>query len=152
VIRADHRHRYRVTDSGIRFLSRLHRAVYTATAGRVGKRLVRNDMLLLTTTGRRTARPHTVPLLYLRDGDRYVVVASFGGRPYHPAWYLNLRAEASVVVKIGSRRFPGIASTATPDERSAWWPRIVRAYRGYAEYARRTDRTIPVVFIDAGED
>jgi F420H(2)-dependent quinone reductase len=137
-----------VKDSRVRFLSRLHRAVFAATGGRIGRRLVGNDMLLLTTTGRRTGKPHTVPLLYLRDGDRYVVIASFGGRPYHPAWYLNLMAEPSVEVQIGSRRFGGSASTASPEERSAWWPRIARAYRGYSEYAKRTDRTIPVVFID----
>jgi deazaflavin-dependent oxidoreductase (nitroreductase family) len=106
-------------------------------------------MLLLTTTGRRTGKPHTVPLLYLGDGDRWVVIASFGGRPYHPAWYLNLMADPSVVVQIQGRRFPAIASLATPEERAAWWPRIDRAYRGYSEYATRTDRTIPVVFIDA---
>jgi len=138
-----------VKDSQVRWLSRLHRAAFAATGGRIGRRLVGNDMLLLTTTGRRTAKPHTVPLLYLSDGDRHVVIASFGGRPYHPAWYLNLLAEPLVDVQIGSRRFHGVASTASPDERAAWWPRIARAYRGYSEYAKRTDRTIPVVFIDA---
>jgi deazaflavin-dependent oxidoreductase (nitroreductase family) len=106
-------------------------------------------MLLLTTLGRRTGKRHVVPLLYLGDGDRYVVIASFGGRPYHPAWYLNLTADPMVGVQIQGRRFSAIASTATPEERAAWWPRIARAYRGYSEYAKRTDRTIPVVFIDA---
>jgi deazaflavin-dependent oxidoreductase (nitroreductase family) len=138
-----------VKDSRVRFLSRLHRAVFAATGGRIGRRLVGNDMLLLTTTGRRTAKRHTVPLLYLRDGGRYVVIASFGGRPNHPAWYLNLMADPSVEVQIGGRKHPAIASTASPEERAAWWPRIARAYRGYSEYAKRTDRTIPVVFIDA---
>ncbi len=136
-------------DSRVRFLSRLHRAIFTATGGRIGRRLVGNDMLLLTTTGRRTAQPHTVPLLYLREGDRYVVIASFGGRPYHPAWYLNLMVEPLVEVQIGAHRFHGVASTATPGERAAWWPRIASAYRGYSEYAKRSDRPIPVVFIDA---
>jgi F420H(2)-dependent quinone reductase len=138
-----------VRDSQVRWLSQLHRAVFGATGGRIGRRLVGNDMLLLTTTGRRTAKPHTVPLLYLRDGDRYVVIASFGGRPYHPAWYLNLMAEPSVEVQIQVRRFHAIATAATPEERAAWWPRIARAYRGYSEYAKRTNRSIPVVFIDA---
>jgi deazaflavin-dependent oxidoreductase (nitroreductase family) len=136
-------------DSRVRFLSRLHRATFAATGGRIGRRLVGNDMLLLTTTGRRTAKPHTVPLLYLREGDRYVVIASFGGRPYHPAWYLNLNAKPLVEVQVGNRRFSANASTASPEERSVWWPRIAGAYRGYSEYAKRTDRTIPVVFIDA---
>ena len=136
-------------DSQVRFLSRLHRAVFAATGGRIGRRLAGNDMLLLTTTGRRGGKPHTVPLLYLRDDDRYVVIASFGGRPYHPAWYLNLMADPSVEVQIQGRKVQAIASIASPEERAVWWPRIARAYRGYSEYAQRTDRTIPVVFIRA---
>lgn len=136
-------------DSRVRLLSRLHRAIFAATGGRIGRRLVGNDMLLLTTTGRRTGKAHTVPLLYLREGDRFVVIASFGGRPYHPAWYLNLRADPAVEVQIQGRRFHAVASTATSDERAMWWPQVARAYRGYSEYSSRTDRTIPVVFIDA---
>ena len=66
-------------------LSRLHTLFYRATGGRVGRRLVDNDMLLLTTTGRRTGKPHTVPLLYLRDDAAFVVFASWGGRPFIPS-------------------------------------------------------------------
>lgn len=137
-------------DSQVRLLSRLHRMAFSATGGLIGPRLVGNDMLLLTTTGRRTGKSHTVPLLYLQDGNRYVVIASFGGRPYHPAWYLNLHANPMVEVQIRTRRFSAIAATATSEERAAWWPRVARTYRGYSEYAKRTDRTIPVVFLDAG--
>jgi F420H(2)-dependent quinone reductase len=131
-----------------RRLSRIHAGLYRATGGRIGRRLVDNDMLLLTTTGRRSGRPHTVPLLYLADGDRLVVIASWGGKPDHPHWYHNLVAEPRAVVQIRSRRFPVVAQTAGATERAAWWPRVVAAYDGYADYQERTDREIPVVFLD----
>lgn len=118
------------------------------TGGVVGRRLVANDMLLLTTVGRRSAKPHTVPLLYIEDGDRLVVIASFGGRQHHPAWYLNLTANPKVEVQIRNRRLAANASTASPEDRSRLWPRITKTYRGYASYQTRTDRTIPVVFLD----
>ncbi len=119
------------------------------TRGRVGKRLVDNDMLLLTTSGRVTGEPHTVPLLYLRDGNRLVVIASYGGRDDHPDWYLNLESAPEVVVELPGIRLRMVARTADPDERARWWPRILDAYDGYAVYQSRTRREIPVVFLDA---
>ncbi|MFQ5523124.1 MAG: nitroreductase family deazaflavin-dependent oxidoreductase [Acidimicrobiia bacterium] len=135
-------------DSAVRRWSRVHSAVFKLTRGRMGKRLVENDILLLTTTGRKTGEPHTVPLLYLVDDDRYVVIASYGGRPHHPEWYLNLAAEPRVVVRLPGRTVRMLARTATPEEREEWWPRIVDAYQGYAVYQSRTDREIPVVFLE----
>lgn len=102
-------------------------------------------MLLLTTVGRSTGKPHTVPLLYLRDGDDLIVVASWGGRPQNPEWYLNLTAEPTVSIQVGSGRWQTSATTIGTDERRSWWPRIVEAYKGYADYQARTDRQIPVV-------
>jgi deazaflavin-dependent oxidoreductase (nitroreductase family) len=130
-----------------KYLSSLHRVLYRSTGGRLGRRLVHNDMCLLTTTGRRTGREHTVPLLYLRDGERLVVIASWGGRDHHPEWYLNLLERPSATVQVLGERWPVIAATAGPDERSVWWPRVLSAYDGYAEYESRTDREIPVVFL-----
>lgn len=132
----------------MRRISGIHRLVYRLTGGVIGRRLVNNDILLLTTTGRRTRRPHTVPLLYLGEGERLVVVASFGGRDQHPAWYLNLVADPRVTVQISARNFAARATTAGPADRMSWWPRIVEAYRGYAGYQARTGRQIPVVFLD----
>ena len=122
--------------------------LYRTTGGRVGKRLVDNDMLLLTTVGRKTGRLHTIPLLYLRDDDRLVLIASYGGRPHHPEWYLNLVADPHVTVELPGAKRNMVASTADRDERAHWWPRIVSAYGGYATYELRTDREIPVVFLD----
>ena len=118
------------------------------THGRVGKRLVGNDMLLLTTSGRATGEAHTVPLLYLRDGDRLVVIASYGGRDHYPDWYLNLVSSPEVRVELPGTRCRMIARIASNDERARWWPRIIDAYDGYAVYQSRTEREIPVVFLE----
>jgi len=137
-----------VRDSTAKRLSALHRVLFRITRGRIGRRLVDNDMLLLTTTGRRSGRPHTIPLLYLAEGDRVVVIASWGGRPHHPDWYLNLMAEPQVKVQIDGWVRPMRARTAGPEERAQWWPRIIDAYDGYREYQSRTHRVIPVVVLE----
>jgi deazaflavin-dependent oxidoreductase (nitroreductase family) len=137
-----------VKDSRVRRLSRWHRRIYRLTRGFIGRRLVDNDMLLLTTTGRRSGRPHEVPLLYLRDGESLVVIASYGGRPNYPDWYLNLVAHLEAEVQIRGRRHAVTARVASSEERSVWWPRIVEAYAGYSQYQSRTDRPISVVFLE----
>lgn len=135
-------------DATARRLSRLHIFLYRMTGGLLGRRLVRNDMLLLTTTGSKTGKRHTVPLLYLRDGDTLVVIASWGGRPQHPQWYTNLVADPRATVQVRSKRWRVLARTATPEERSVWWPRVLATYKGYRLYESNTDRVIPVVFLD----
>jgi deazaflavin-dependent oxidoreductase (nitroreductase family) len=129
-------------------MSSWHRLLYRITGGMIGRRLVDNDILLLTTRGRATGSEHTVPLLYLRDGECLVVVASYGGRDRHPEWYLNLVNEPSVTAQTGRNRRPLRARTATEDERERWWPRVVAAYSDYAVYQGRTDRQIPLVMLE----
>lgn len=135
-------------DNTARALSRIHTALYRLTSGLIGRRLVDNDMLLLTTTGRHTGEPHTVPLLYLTDGDRHVVFASWGGRDRHPEWYLNLVADPHAVAQVRGRHHPVVATTAGKDERERWWAQAQTTYSGYSAYQKRTERTIPVVFLD----
>ena len=135
-------------DAAVKRWSGVHRVLYHFTGGLIGRRLVDNDMLLLTTRGEATGRPHTVPLLYLRDGESLVVIASYGGRPRHPQWYRNLVRDPSVEVQTGGSRQQMRARTATAAERAAWWPRVVEAYGDYAVYQSRTDRQIPVVFLE----
>ncbi len=137
-----------VMDRSAKYLSSLHRVLYQTTGGVVGRRLVDNDMCLLTTTGRRSGRRHTVPLLYLSDDERLVVIASWGGRDEHPHWYLNLLADPMAGVQVLNHRWRVAATTASPEERAVWWPKILDAHDGYAEYESRTDREIPVVFLD----
>lgn len=135
-------------DLTVKYLSALHTAVYLATGGFVGRRLVANDMCLLTTTGRKSGRSHTVPLLYLEDDARFVVIASYGGRRDHPDWYYNLMADPKAVLQVLDQRTPVTARTADAAERAEWWPRVVDAYHDYAAYQSRTDREIPVVFLE----
>jgi len=136
-----------VKDASVKLFSRLHTTLYRATGGAIGRRLVSNDMLLLTTSGRRTGARHTVPLLYLREGERFVVIASYGGRPHHPEWYLNLLAEPEAMVQTERTTTPVIATTMSPADRGVWWPKITTAYADYANYQARTERQIPVVWL-----
>lgn len=135
-------------DTAAKYLSALHTLLYRTTGGRVGRRLVDNDMLLLTTRGHSTGKAHTVPLLYLENGTSLVVIASWGGRPNHPHWYRNLLHTPEAVVRLPGRSFQVIARTASSEERLNWWPRIVEAYDGYETYQARTGREIPVVFLE----
>ena len=135
-------------DTQVRSRSQFHRWLYERTGGRLGRRLVNNDMLLLTTEGRVSGQPHTVPLLYLEDGVNLVVIASYGGRDRAPSWYLNLLAKPGVEVQVGPDRFRATARTADAEERARWWPQAVSAYADYAVYQSRTKREIPIVFLE----
>jgi len=109
-----------------------------------------NDILLLTSTGRRSGDRHTVPLLYLGNGERLVVFASFGGRDVHPDWYRNLLADPAAEVELPGRRLRVTAETVVGTERDRLWERAVAAYPAYAAYQRRTEREIPVVMLRPG--
>lgn len=126
----------------------MHTIVYRLTSGVIGRRLVDNDMLLLTTTGRHTGRSHTVPLLYLDDGNRWVVFASWGGRDRQPDWYLNLVVDPQGEIQVRAERHHVVATTAEGREREILWTRAQTAYSGYSTYQTRTDRQIPVIFLD----
>ena len=138
----------RTGDAFVHALSRVNIVLYRATRGRVLGRIGKAPVLLLTTTGRRSGAPRTTPLLYLADGDRLVVVASYGGRPHHPAWYLNLQAHPGVGVQIRGVHERRRARTATADEAEQLWPRLTAIYGAYADYRRRTTREIPVVVLE----
>jgi deazaflavin-dependent oxidoreductase (nitroreductase family) len=134
-------------DRTAKILSAAHAFVFRSTRGVIGRRLVNNDMLLLSTTGRRSGKIHTVPLLYLQDDQDLVVVASWGGRDRHPEWYLNLMSNPAVTAQIEGKRIPVQAATAGPETRARLWPEVTEAYDGYREYQSRTDREIPIVIL-----
>jgi F420H(2)-dependent quinone reductase len=131
----------------VRTLSSVHRILYSASGGRLGRRIVGMPVLLLTTVGRRSGRTRTVPLTYFEDGDALVLVASYGGRPLNPAWFENLLASPDVDVRIGREVTRMRARRATPEERARLWPRIVGTYGGYATYQAKTDREIPLAVL-----
>ncbi len=138
-------------DAAFRTVTGLHKAVFRASGGRLLGRAGGMPVAMLTTTGRRSGRPRrtmlTVPVC---DGGRVVVVASYGGDPRHPAWFLNLVHEPCVRLDMHGSGRSMRARVATDEERAALWPGIVDAYRGYRAYQRRTDRQIPVVILDPG--
>lgn len=103
--------------------------------------------LLLTTRGRRSGLLRRTALIYGRDGDAYVVVASQGGAPTHPAWYLNLEADPAVRVQVGAEVFDARARTATEEERARLWPELARIWPAYDDYQARTQRRIPLVIL-----
>lgn len=131
----------------IKAIAVVHRGVYRISGGRVGASLAGKPMLLLTTKGRKSGRERTTPLLYHRDGEDFIVVASNGGDPRHPAWYLNLRSEPTVRVQVGSRSVVCSAHVATPEERARLWPALLARYPGYSDYEKRAGREIPVVVL-----
>ena len=139
----------------IKWGSRLNTRVYRLTGGRLGNTWRVGAALrkpipvcLLTTVGRRSGQPRTVPLLYLREGGRFVLVASQGGLPKNPAWSLNLREDPEVVVEVWRERFELVARTASEEERAELWPRLVEMYADFDTYDAWTERTIPVVICE----
>jgi F420H(2)-dependent quinone reductase len=126
-----------------------HVLSYRVTHGLVGHRVPGLPaMLLLDHVGAKSGKRRTTPLVYVPDGDDVVLVASKGGHPRNPAWFHNLRAHPDTSIQIGSERRPVHARVATPEERKRLWPRVVRAYGGYAGYQRRTEREIPLVILE----
>ena len=133
----------------IKWMSRLNTWAYRASGGRIGGKFPGGaPVMLLTTIGRKSGARHTLPLLYLRDGERIVTVASKGGMDHHPLWYRNLVANPEVDVQIASQVQAGRARTANQAEKAALWPKLVAMYPSYADYQARTARNIPVVIID----
>jgi len=126
-----------------------HATVYRATNGLVGHRFPgAPPMLLLDHVGAKSATRRTSPLVYARDGENLVLVASKGGYPKNPAWLHNLMAHPDTTVQVGSRRLDVHARVASPEERGHLWPLVVGVYGGYADYQRRTEREIPLVVLE----
>ncbi len=127
----------------------LHRTLYRASGGRIGGRRGNVPILLLTTIGRKTGKRRTVPLQYLAQGETLIVVASNGGSPKHPGWFLNLQAQPRVEVQIGREHTTVHAHQATAEERENLWPKVVELSSGYDDYQRRTTREIPLVILES---
>lgn len=129
----------------IKWMSRANAWLYKLSDGKLGGSFQGSTVALVTTIGRKTGRTRVVPLLYLREGDRVVLMASHGGRDTHPLWYLNLKSDPNVQVQIKRETLSLRARDATPDERDEYWPRLVQMYPSFADYQSWTDRVIPMV-------
>ena len=121
---------------------------YVASDGANGHERNGATTLLLTTRGRKTGQWHRTALIYGRDGENYVIVASRGGAPNHPAWYLNLSANPEVRVQVNADKFTARAHTASPEEKARLWPIMTRVWPDYDKYQAKTEREIPVVVLE----
>jgi F420H(2)-dependent quinone reductase len=137
-----------MADPGFRIFGGVHRGVYRLTGGRVGGQIGKLPILLLTTIGRKSGRPRTQPLAYTRAGDGYAVIASKGGAPRHPLWYLNLRVNPLAEVRVGRETRKVRARDAQGEERERLWRALADLYPGYDRYAHKTSRQIPVVVVE----
>jgi deazaflavin-dependent oxidoreductase (nitroreductase family) len=126
-----------------------HKLVYRLSGGLIGHRVpFLPKMLLLDHVGAKSGTKRTTPLVYVDDGDAFVVVASKGGHPRNPAWFHNLRANPETTAQVGTRKVDVTARVATAAERKRLWPKVVDAYGGYRGYQERTDRQIPLVMLE----
>jgi deazaflavin-dependent oxidoreductase (nitroreductase family) len=125
-----------------------HTDRYIATDGDEGHDWQGTQTLLLTTTGRRSGKPITKPLIYGRHGDDYLLVASWGGNDRQPPWYLNLEANPEVEIQVKGDKMRARARTATPEEKRELWPIMTREWPDYDNYQTKTDRDIPLVVVE----
>ena len=121
---------------------------YVETDGAVGHEWNGVHTLVLTTTGRRSGQPRRSAMIYGQDGDAYVVIASQGGAPTHPSWFVNLVSEPDVEVQVGAERFRVRAHPAEGDERARLWALMAAIWPNFDVYQTRTERRIPVVVLE----
>ena len=124
-----------------------HVAKYRETGGEVGHIWNGATALLLTTTGRKSGEARTQAMIYARDGDNYLVVASKGGAPQHPAWYLNLVAQPQIEIQVKDKAIKVVAHTAEGAERDRLWKVVTGVWPNYDQYQQRTQRVIPLVVL-----
>ena len=121
---------------------------FRANGGKVGGPFEGAPMVLLTTTGAKSGKRHTTPIVYLPDGDRIVVFASMGGAPTNPAWYHNVRANPDVTVEVGTEKRDARAVVTSGDERERLFRKQASLFPAFAEYEKNTTRTIPVIALE----
>ncbi len=134
----------------MKLMTLANNAIFRASGGRLGNRFPGSGapVGLLTTTGRRSNQRRTVPLIYLKDGERIVLVASQGGAVRDPVWHLNLCANPQAWFRTRDADHPYRARQASDEEKQALWPRLCEIYPPYADYQARTERKIPVLILD----
>lgn len=132
--------------TAIKIQSTIHRFLYRVSNGRVGSHFFA-PVLLLTTTGRKSGQPRTMPLFFLQDGNNWVIVGSNGGNDQPPAWWLNLQANPTAKIQIQDKHFEVISKEARGEDKDRLWLELVKLFPTYAEYRQMTERDIPVVIL-----
>ncbi|MEX0972180.1 MAG: nitroreductase family deazaflavin-dependent oxidoreductase [Solirubrobacterales bacterium] len=138
----------RIGARGLRWTGKLNIPLYRISGGRIGGRVNKAPVLLLTTTGRKTGQKRTAPVVYLADGEDVVVIGSNAGHSRTPAWSLNLQANPEAEVEVGRERHPVRARIASGEERADLWRRHNEQYSGFDEYEGRTDREIALFVLE----
>ncbi len=136
------------TGTDISLIGPEHVRVYQETNGETGYIWNGVPILLFTTKGRKSGQPRTNAIIFTPVGDKYVIIASKGGAPAHPAWYLNIQEDPNIEVQVKGDKFAATARTAESPEREELWAEAVKAWPNYDVYQSRTDREIPVVVIE----
>ena len=124
-----------------------HAGVYRVTGGKLLGRMGESPILLLNTVGRKSGKKRTSPLLYVMDGEDFVIIASKGGAPTHPAWYLNLIANPEATVEVGDQEVGVRAEVAEQEEKARLWQQMVEMYPTYDDYQKKTEREIPLLVL-----
>jgi deazaflavin-dependent oxidoreductase (nitroreductase family) len=133
---------------GLRWTGKLNVPLYRATGGRMGGRVNRAPVLLLTTTGRKSGQKRTAPVVYLADGENVVVINTNAGNARVPAWSLNLRANPEAEVEVGRKRYPVFARIAEGEERTELWRKHNEQYAGFDDYQTKLDREALVIVLE----
>jgi deazaflavin-dependent oxidoreductase (nitroreductase family) len=131
----------------MKIFTSLHAFFYRLTGGKIGSTMGSTKVLLISTRGRKSGKTRTNPVNYFERDGGYLIVASNAGRPYHPRWYLNLKANPQVTVQIKDMIFPAIAEILTSDQRPSAWKAVIEAAPAFAGYESRTSREIPLILL-----
>jgi deazaflavin-dependent oxidoreductase (nitroreductase family) len=131
----------------MRFFLKGHVFLYRLTGGKIGGKMGSNPILLLDSIGRKSGQKRTTPLVFFRDGDSYVIIASNGGAPAHPAWYHNLKSKAKTTVQVMDKVMSVTAVVASSSERGRIWPELIAKHEQFRQYQEKTEREIPLVVL-----
>ncbi|HEX6478434.1 MAG TPA: nitroreductase family deazaflavin-dependent oxidoreductase [Ktedonobacteraceae bacterium] len=126
--------------------------LYNVSSGRIGGKVGKVPVLLLTTTGRKTGKQRTLPLAYIMDGSAYVITASAGGADKHPSWFFNIRSNPQAIIQVKDQQIKVRAEIAGPEKKPELWARLVEVAPNFAGYQKRTRREIPMVILHPVEE
>jgi len=126
--------------------------LYNVSGGRIGGKMGKVPVLLLTTTGRKTGKQRTLPLVYIMDDSDYVITASAGGADKHPGWFFNIRSNPQATIQVKDERIKVTAEIAEKEKKSELWARLVEVAPNFAGYEKRTSREIPMVILHPVEE
>jgi deazaflavin-dependent oxidoreductase (nitroreductase family) len=126
--------------------------LYRSSGGRIGGRIGKNPVLLLTTKGRRSGKPRTVPVMYFMDDSAYIVTASAAGAQRNPGWFFNVRSNPQATIEVGRQRINVVGEVASPEKRAELWTRLLEIAPGFANYQKHVSREIPMVILRPADE